>query len=211
MGSVTKLQWDFPPREDGRPSEVYATRLREIRKSLDLSQAELARRMTAEGRPLSKVALLRIEKGTRGLSLDEALALAELLQVAPADLLSPPDDSMIRLTGSRAVDGAALRNWLLFGHPLLATPEGQRVQSRIEFTHAVETLAQAILDAKDDSEGKKRAMQALMRVVAAHHDELGQLDEPSAPLPDEPGRYCKSCGVFVDVPSQHNCFHDEQA
>jgi transcriptional regulator with XRE-family HTH domain len=77
-----------------RPSEVFAVRLRETRKARNLSQTELARRMTNAGRPMSKEALLRIENGTRGLSLDEAIALIAVLFAVPPHLLTPPGDEM---------------------------------------------------------------------------------------------------------------------
>jgi transcriptional regulator with XRE-family HTH domain len=175
------------------PSEVFASRLRAIRKERGLSQDDVARRMTEGGRPLSKVALLRIEKGTRGLSLDEALALARVLDVAPAHLLSPPDGSTVSLTDNVAVDGAGLRNWLLFGEPLLhETPTGRRAHMRMRFAAAVETYAQALVDAKNggdtagvenakrmlasvlrnpDAEENERARKAFWDLVAAQADE----------------------------------------
>jgi transcriptional regulator with XRE-family HTH domain len=159
------------------PSEVFASRLREIRKARDLSQTELARRMTEEGRPMNKAALLRIENGQRGLSLDEALALAELLKVAPAHLLSPPDDAMVWLTDNRGVDGAGMRNWLLFGDPLLLNPPGRRFVLRAELVGAIEVYAQAIIDAKNgrDEEGRKHAIRALEAAIMEHNTAISQV------------------------------------
>ena len=81
-----------------RPSEIFARRLREVRTARGESQETLAQTMTERGAcPLSKAALLRIEKGKgfdeggRGLSLDEAIALAAVLNAAPAHLLTPPE------------------------------------------------------------------------------------------------------------------------
>ena len=102
-------------KTEPRPSEVFGARLREIRTSRGLTQEALAEIVTAQGRPMNKAAVLRIERGERGLALDEALALAWALQVAPAHLLSPRDDSMVWITNNIGVDGAGMRNWLLFG------------------------------------------------------------------------------------------------
>jgi transcriptional regulator with XRE-family HTH domain len=166
-----------------RPSHVFVKRLREVRERRNLSQTQLARLMTDAGRPLSKVALLRIETGKRGLSLDEALALAALLPVAPAHLLSPPDDAMVWPTDNLGFDGSAMRNWLLFGDPLLLTPTGQRAKLRIGFTHAIEVYAQAIVDAKNghDSEGQKHATDALYRTIVEHQAAMRRIgdDEPT--------------------------------
>src|SRR5688500_4231713 len=98
-----------------RPSEIFAARLRETRKARDLTQTELAQLMTDAGLPLSKPALLRIENGERGLSLDEAIALSAVLYAVPAHLLTPPDDGIVALTDKLGVDGEGLRAWLLHG------------------------------------------------------------------------------------------------
>src|SRR5688500_17476466 len=81
-----------------KPSEVFASRLRELRISRGMSQAELAKRMTAVGRPISKVGLLRIESGARGISLDEAIALIAELHAVPPHLLTPPEGEYVWLT-----------------------------------------------------------------------------------------------------------------
>ncbi len=161
-----------------RPSDVFASRLRETRLARGLSQTELANRMTEAGRPLSKAALLRIETGQRGLSLDEALALAQLLQIAPAHLLSPPDGARVMLTEKAGVDGAGMRNWLLFGDPLLLTPEGRRSKSRTRMALTVEAFALAITDAKrgGDRAGADAARAALEAAVLANRDEVWKID-----------------------------------
>jgi len=131
--------------------------------------------MTEAGRPLSKVALLRIETGKRGLSLDEALALARLLDVAPAHLLSPPDGSTVSLTNQRGVDGAGMRNWLLFGEPLLdATPTGKRALMRMRLSFALETYARALVDAKNggDTAGVEDAKRMLVAMTKSHVDAI---------------------------------------
>jgi len=168
---------DLP--ETMRPSEVFAHRLREVRTARGMSQAKLARLMTDAGRPLSKVALLRIENGRRGLSLDEALTLAELLNVAPAHLLSPPDGAYAMLTDGHGISGNEMRIWLLFGGELGAPL--QRVRLRVPFVLAIEVYAQAILDARNggDEEGRQHATRALEALILDHNAKIGEIEEES--------------------------------
>lgn len=117
-----------------------------------------------------------------GLSLDEALALARLLDVAPGHLLSPRDGSTVWLTDQRDVDGAGMRNWLLFGEPLLSdTPTGKRAEMRMRLAFAAETYAQAIVDAKngDDTAGKNDALRMLHALMNSHADAIASVDEDS--------------------------------
>ncbi len=111
--------------------------------------------MREAGLSMSKVAVLRIESGERGISLDEALGFASVLDAAPAHLLSPPDGEYVWPTDRQGHTGAEFRNWLLFGDPLLVREEGQRVRARMHAIFEVERLAQAMVDARrgDDSAG----------------------------------------------------------
>jgi hypothetical protein len=104
-----------------RPSDVFRARLRETRKRRDnMSQAELGRRMREAGYPLDKAAVLRIEKGERGISLDEALAFASVLAAVPAQMLTPPGDEYVYLTKNVGVNGSGMRAWLRFGDSFIA-------------------------------------------------------------------------------------------
>jgi transcriptional regulator with XRE-family HTH domain len=102
-----------------RPTEVFARRLQDTRTARGLTQTELARRATEAGRELDRAAVLRIEKGQRGIGLDEAIALARILHAVPAQLLTAPEGAFTALTGDEGVDGAGLRNWLVYGEPVL--------------------------------------------------------------------------------------------
>lgn len=166
-------------QEHNRPSDVFAKRLKEIRGSRGLSQTALARLVTDAGRPLSKAALLRIESGERRLTLDEAMALALILGVAPAHLLSPPGDAIVWITDQWGTDGSGLRNWLLLGDPHLLTVPGQRVRLRTRLAFAVETYAQAIVDAKrgNDTAGRRAAIAALTEAIKIHAGEIGKLED----------------------------------
>jgi transcriptional regulator with XRE-family HTH domain len=176
------------PDKQKRPSEVFATRLREIRRARDLSQTELAHRMTESGRPLSKAALLRIERCERGLSLDEALALAAILHVAPAHLLSPPGEEIVWLTDNVGVDGEGLRAWLLHGDDFIATAsdyhrgEHARALERVVLAHA-----KALVDAQhgEDKAGMRSQLAALGQVALDYQQALEDRGFELASEPEE--------------------------
>jgi transcriptional regulator with XRE-family HTH domain len=163
-----------------RPSEVFATRLRDTRKARELSQTELAQRMTERGRPMSKAALLRIENGERGLSLDEALAFAAVLFVAPAHLLSPRDEETVWLTDNMAVDGEGLRAWLLHGYEFIATTSDYH---RAERAKALEKIvvahAQALVDAirGEDTAGEVAALKQLAETSLVYRSQLELIEQ----------------------------------
>jgi len=81
------------------PSDVVAARVREVRGKRHLTVAELAERCAALGAPeLTAQALYKLEQRRPGklrprpVTVDELLALAAALNVAPVHLLVPPDD-----------------------------------------------------------------------------------------------------------------------
>ncbi len=61
-----------------------------IRTERGLSQRQLARRVTALGHPMSNTMLSRIERVQRRCDIDDLVALAEALRVAPPVLLGDP-------------------------------------------------------------------------------------------------------------------------
>jgi transcriptional regulator with XRE-family HTH domain len=163
-----------------RPSEVFAARLRDTRKAREFSQTELAQLMTERGRPMSKAALLRIEKGERGLSLDEALAFAAVLFAVPAHLLSPRSGEMIELTDKLAVDGEGLRAWLLHGSEFTATASDyQRGERAKRLEEVVLAHAQALVDARrgEDKAGELEALKKLAETSLLYRKQLEQIEQ----------------------------------
>jgi transcriptional regulator with XRE-family HTH domain len=157
-----------------RPSQVFAVRLRELRNQRGYSQADLARLMQEAGRPVSKVAVLRIEKGERGLTLDEAIAFARVLGAVPAHMLSPRDEGLVWITGNQAVDGEGMRAWLRTGEPL----GGFQEELRSDLEQIVMAHAQALVDAMrgDDAAGKKAALVELGKTALDYQDALMDLE-----------------------------------
>jgi transcriptional regulator with XRE-family HTH domain len=152
------------------PSKVFTDRLREVRDDRGYSQAGLARRMTEAGRKLGKLAYMRIENDDRGLSLDEALALAFILRVAPAHLLTPPEGELVALVDGANVNGEAMRNFLRSGVPFASTRE----QLSAQLEQRVLIQAQALIDADrgNDKAGRNDALRALVEAALAHRDAL---------------------------------------
>ena len=163
------------------PSAVFAQRLRETRRARGITQSELAELMTARGRPMSQSALLRIEKGTRGLTLDEAIAFAALLPAVPANLLTPPDGAIVMLTDAMGLRGGEMRDWLRTGDPNPSfwppIPYSEAsLQAVLERSLAIH--ATALLDSlrSDDKPGKLAALREIQHVVDRHRDALAELD-----------------------------------
>lgn len=164
-------------------SQVFAYRLRQKREAERISQPALAERMTQRGHPMSKGALLRLENGGRKVSLDEALAFAEVLEAVPVQLLSPPEGAMVYPTNQRGYDGSALRSWLRFGeafHEEATASEG-RLGTEI-LAHA-----RALVDAHrggKDIPGQKDAILAIIAAVRrqeARPEPPTQVEHPAGP------------------------------
>ncbi len=103
------------------PAEAFGLRMREARKSAGLSEKELAERVRAMGfrSPVSRGAVnwLELDTRSRGVTLEEVLAVAAALGVAPINLLTPhvEDDltTDVRVVvGDLAMPPAALRSWI---------------------------------------------------------------------------------------------------
>jgi transcriptional regulator with XRE-family HTH domain len=71
----------------------FGVRVREHRKHADMSQMDLAHKLTSvTGRRYHQTTVGRIENGTRPTSAGELFVLAALLGIAPADLLPDTGD-----------------------------------------------------------------------------------------------------------------------
>jgi transcriptional regulator with XRE-family HTH domain len=66
--------------------------LARLRKATALSQADLARELTLRGFPFQQQGILKVEKGSRPLKFEEALAMAAILGVDPAMLSDYSDE-----------------------------------------------------------------------------------------------------------------------
>jgi len=88
-------------RRLGGEAEIVATNVRAYRRVRDLSQKQLAAKMTALGYDWSDGIVGFIERGDRNLAVDELLALALVLGVSLPSILDPTG---IDGTGTRRLD-----------------------------------------------------------------------------------------------------------
>lgn len=94
------------------PSEVLSTLLPNIRQRLDLTAQAFAERAREVGLKFDRGTVSKIENRLRGVSLDEALAIAAALDVAPVYLFLPRDDRETVAIGDIAVEALRARAWL---------------------------------------------------------------------------------------------------
>jgi transcriptional regulator with XRE-family HTH domain len=167
-----------------KPSEVFARRLSETRAKRGVSQAALAKAVTEGGLPMSKTAVLRLEKGKRGISLDEALAFAApgALNAVPAYLLSPPEGAVVAVRDGFGFDGEGIREWLQYGlwNWTPAPDQGHKAGRDAHFQERLAMLAQSLVDAVGgkDAAGMRTIESAIIREVVRHHQGTEEPDVP---------------------------------
>jgi transcriptional regulator with XRE-family HTH domain len=106
-----------------RPGEYIGERIVTARKDRGWTQAELAKQLERlgphNGWRQSKIA--KIENGAaKKLALDDVLALAVALGVAPAYLLSPPEEGDVEVAPKLVCSAPDFRRWLRGEWPLEA-------------------------------------------------------------------------------------------
>lgn len=162
--------------ESWKPSEVFAERLREKRRARGFSQEQLAEMLTKAGTPMSKWALLAVEKGKRGLSLDEALAIPAVLNAVPEQMFTPPEGVFVRLTDKVGADGSSIREFMRYGLPWNIEPRREDVldATREQYEARLTQFALALADARNsrDKAGMHDALMAIGREVLRHEREL---------------------------------------
>jgi len=100
-------------------SEVYRRRLRETRQLKGWTQQQLADEMGKLGFKIDASAVTRLERGTRGVTLDEVIATAATLGVSPLHLIVPLDDAAeLDVTPGLPVTGGGARAWIRGQRPL---------------------------------------------------------------------------------------------
>ncbi len=158
-----------------RASDVFRQRLRETRKARGMTQGDLGGLMREAGYPMDKAAVQRVEKGERGISLDEALAFASVLSAVPAQLLTPPGDEDVYLTKNVGVNGAGMRAWLRYGDAFIAhSGDIPDELARDRAMQAMAIHARALVDAmrNDDKAGKVEAFRAIEQTLVAERERV---------------------------------------
>jgi transcriptional regulator with XRE-family HTH domain len=114
------------PPDGERPEQTFARRMRELREELGVPQSHIANVLKLmHGIELDPSAITRIEKGTRKLRLDEAVAIAKVLERTVDEMLRPtlPPDEQLRqaedyVEPARWRAAAAVAEWEVAGRRL---------------------------------------------------------------------------------------------
>ena len=105
------MQYD---RSKRLPEALVAGKVRHLREGRGLSQGDLAERLGWKQETVS-----RLERGSRGISVDECVALAVALDTSPAHLLTPLDPNQtMALTPNLVVEVTTARQWIGGQKPL---------------------------------------------------------------------------------------------
>lgn len=117
------------------PSRQVARRMREVRNDRGWTAERLAEAMRKVGIPWERAVVTKLETGRRAIvSVDEVLALAYVLDVAPVHMLTPTwsspgmagegeptDDAEYRVTGTVSAPVHRVRAWIRGARPLPGT------------------------------------------------------------------------------------------
>lgn len=113
-------------RKEGlTPSEVATARMIDLRRERGWSQQRLAEELASLGVNMHQTTIAKIEKRDRTLSLDDALAIAVALKVAPVHLFVPTmhDESSVRVAPEVVVPAREVREWVRGRWPLTEEDE----------------------------------------------------------------------------------------
>lgn len=114
-------QTESDPAEPSTPSGIVAARIKGIRTRQGLTAQAVSDRLAGVGVHLSRATLAKIEAGLREASLDEACAIALVLNVALVELLSPAvadDDTAVMVAPGHVYPAPIVRQWILGVEPL---------------------------------------------------------------------------------------------
>lgn len=109
-----------PTRKKGvRPSEVFASRVRQIREGRGWSQGRLADALAGIGDEKDRTTIAKIEAGSRGVTVDDVFAIAAALEVSPLHLCVPRfDGEPVAVAPSFIADSFGVREWVAGHEPL---------------------------------------------------------------------------------------------
>jgi transcriptional regulator with XRE-family HTH domain len=106
------------------PTQEVARHVKELRRDRGMTAAELAARMTELGVKWDRSIVANLESGRRRtVSVDELLALAVALDIAPVHLIAgiEDDDGKVPVTPDIVIPRSDLRRWIRGFKPLLGT------------------------------------------------------------------------------------------
>lgn len=147
-----------------RPSETFASRLRDVRTRRGWTQQDVSNQLAGLGRPMDRAAIARIEAGERQVSIDDFVSLAAALGVSPVHLIVPLEgDVSVEIAPEVEVSPRQARQWIRGQAPLRATDDPRTFYTEVSSDELQDryianqpllfSLAQGILDALRDAGG----------------------------------------------------------
>jgi transcriptional regulator with XRE-family HTH domain len=169
--------------------------MRETREKQRLTQQALAERVADLGVPIDRATIARIETGTRGVSLDDALLLAAALNVAPVHLFTPmDDDAPVAVAPKAEAPAHRVRDWVRGqGGPLLDPEPGPTPEHHAAYFTEIPVSEWAAYDSLG-MRAVLRHIQFLARAAAA-----GDTDAVRAELAaiEDRSRHYREHGIFA--------------
>ncbi|WP_329315441.1 helix-turn-helix domain-containing protein [Streptomyces sp. NBC_01262] len=110
-----------PAAQYGPTSATVAANVRRVRERRGLTIYGLSDKLERAGRPIAPSAIAKIERQQRQVTVDDLMALAATLGVAPSALLLPLDDSpksSVEITGAGTVPADVAWDWADGQRPL---------------------------------------------------------------------------------------------
>lgn len=161
---------------DMSTSQVFRRRLKEARTRRGWKQSDLSQRVTELGHPLDRATIAKIEQDKRGVTLDDAVALAAALDVPPFALLLGERDEEMELTPKLRVRTPFVAGWLAGTFPLTeADAETYREAGNL-FSKAisVEWTIARFMALRDLNEQERKMVDAASAMYARFADDLEQ-------------------------------------
>lgn len=158
-----------------KPSDAFRSNLRAARVRRRVAQHDIAKALDIDAATYSK-----LEAGKRGVSLDDAIAIAATLGAPLLALLFPPDGE-VELRPGQSVDGNRAYNWARGDDPLGADPNQYTTDTTPErgtlvppgFEHLVnELFAYAEALAQSDTNEAQRYLRRARREIERQQEEL---------------------------------------
>jgi transcriptional regulator with XRE-family HTH domain len=174
------------------PLEIFRERLRQVRDAHGLSQQALAERLEQQGLHLDRVVITKIETGARNVTLNEAFAIAFVLEVPLMTLLFPTDPkAIVDLAPKDAdIDAVRARLWVEGHDPLWTdadvyleaqspTDELRRVPGLVQLHWSVFLLGRYAVEG--DGKGMRDTIARMRRELSRQLEEADQIGTRKAP------------------------------
>ncbi|MBA3361935.1 MAG: helix-turn-helix transcriptional regulator [Acidimicrobiia bacterium] len=111
-----------------RPSQVFARRTKRYRDRRGWTQERLAEELSLLGWQVDRAQIAKIETGARGVSLDEAIAIAWALSLPPAFLWLPLGEDDRIMIENQSVHPELVRQWVIGQSPAATSDRRPRLQ-----------------------------------------------------------------------------------